>query len=101
MTTGIQAVAMASFSTVADTDEYQAQLAPPRNVHLNVQLSGTTPLLRDYFPKGTELGKHTPEHLAAVENEINRRPRITLNDSTPIDLFASLLASLNHQVLRR
>lgn len=61
----------------------------------------TNGLLRDYFPKGTELGKHTREHLAAVENEINRRPRITLNDSTPIDLFGSLLASLNHQVLRR
>jgi pimeloyl-ACP methyl ester carboxylesterase len=29
-----------------------------------------------------ELGEHTPEHLAAVENQINRRARITLNDST-------------------
>lgn len=61
----------------------------------------TNGLLRDYFPQGTELGKHTVEHLAAVEEEINRRPRITLNDRAPIDLFTSPLASLNHQVLRR
>jgi IS30 family transposase len=33
----------------------------------------TNGLLRDYFPKGTELGKHSPKHLAAVEDEIVAR----------------------------
>jgi IS30 family transposase len=61
----------------------------------------TNGLLRDYFPKGTELGKHSPKHLAAVEDEINQRPRITLQDRAPAELFTSLLASLNHQVLQR
>ena len=31
-------------------------------------------LLRDYFPKGTDLSAHTPNHLLAVENELNNRP---------------------------
>jgi transposase, IS30 family len=31
-------------------------------------------LLRDYFPKDTDLSAHSPEHLLAVENELNNRP---------------------------
>jgi IS30 family transposase len=34
----------------------------------------TNGLLRQYFPKGTDLSAHPPEHLNAVENELNRRP---------------------------
>jgi hypothetical protein len=50
-------------------------------------------LLRDYFPKGTDLSTHPPQHLLAVENELNHRPRQVLNDRTPTELFAALLAS--------
>jgi len=50
-------------------------------------------LLRDYFPKGTDLSTHSPEHLLAVENELNSRPRRVLNDQAPAELFAALLAS--------
>ena len=31
-------------------------------------------LLRDYFPKSTDLSAHSPQHLLAVENELNNRP---------------------------
>ena len=58
-------------------------------------------LLRDYFPKGTDLKAHTPQHLLAVENELNNRPRLVLNDRTPAELFEALLASKNPSVLRR
>jgi IS30 family transposase len=44
-------------------------------------------LLRDYFPKHTDLRVHTAENLAAVANEINNRPRKTLTWATPADLF--------------
>jgi transposase, IS30 family len=50
-------------------------------------------LLRDYFPKGTDLSEHPPEHLSAVENELNNRPRIVLNDRAPAELFTALLTS--------
>ena len=53
----------------------------------------TNGLLRDYFPKGTVLSAHSPQHLLAVENELNSRPRHVLDDRAPAELFAALLAS--------
>jgi transposase, IS30 family len=58
-------------------------------------------LLRDYFPKGTDLSVHPPQHLLAVENELNNRPRRVLGDRAPAELFAALLASDSPPVLRR
>jgi hypothetical protein len=55
----------------------------------------TNGLLRDYFPRGTDLSTHSSRHLLAVENELNKRPRIVLNDRTPAELFWALLASKN------
>lgn len=61
----------------------------------------TNGLLRDYFPKGVTLRGHTPGHLIAVEDELNNRPRMVLQDRCPADLFAILLASEGPSVLRR
>jgi transposase, IS30 family len=61
----------------------------------------TNGLLRQYFPKGTDLSVHPADHLLAVEDELNRRPRMVLNDRAPIDLFKTLLASMNQPVLQR
>ncbi|EPQ76853.1 IS30 family transposase [Mycobacterium marinum] len=61
----------------------------------------TNGLLRDYFPKGVTLIDHSPEHLLAVENELNNRPRMVLQDRCPADIFARLLASESPWVLRR
>jgi transposase, IS30 family len=58
-------------------------------------------LLRDYFPKGVSLINHSPTHLLAVEHELNRRPRVVLQDRCPADLFTALLASQSPSVLRR
>jgi len=40
---------------------------------------GTTPLIRQYFPKGTNLNLHSPERLAEVAAKINARPRESRN----------------------
>ena len=61
----------------------------------------TNGLLRDYFPKGTDLSVHTEAHLLAVENELNNRPRMVLHDRTPAQLFTALLASESPCMLRR
>jgi IS30 family transposase len=61
----------------------------------------TNGLLRDYFPKGTDLRTHSPEHLLAVENELNHRPRHVLGDRSPAALFDLLLRSPDQSVLRR
>ncbi|WP_348103258.1 IS30 family transposase [Lapillicoccus sp.] len=44
-------------------------------------------LLRDYFPKHTDLGGVTPEELAHVADEVNHRPRKTLDWARPADLL--------------
>lgn len=46
-------------------------------------------LLRDYFPKGTDLDHISPEELRRVADEINDRPRKTLGWARPADLIAS------------
>ena len=56
----------------------------------------TNGLLRQYFPKGTDLSVYSAKHLRAVEDELNNRPRLVLDDRTPAQLFATLLASPDH-----
>jgi IS30 family transposase len=43
----------------------------------------TNGLLRQYFPKGSDLRTHGPDDLAAVAAELNSRPRKTLGWDTP------------------
>jgi|SRR5215217_5195114 len=44
-------------------------------------------LLRQYFPKKTDLSQHDADHIQAVVNELNTRPRRTLGWQTPHEVF--------------
>ena len=52
----------------------------------------TNGLVRQYFPKGTDLSIHSAEDLKHVEHRLNRRPRKTLGWRTPADIFTAALA---------
>ena len=52
----------------------------------------TNGLLRQYFPKGTDLSVHDRAELDRVQDSLNSRPRKTLSYLTPAEQLAMLLA---------
>jgi IS30 family transposase len=53
----------------------------------------TNGLLRQYFPKGTDLSAHSMDDLAAVAAALNTRPRKTLGWKTPAEMLDQFLQS--------
>ncbi|WP_407936601.1 IS30 family transposase [Lentzea tibetensis] len=76
------------FSIATDVPVYFCDPHSPWQRGSNENTNG---LLRQYFPKGTDLAAHNPDHLAAVAAQLNRRPRKTLGWDTPAERLAKLL----------
>src|ERR1700712_1941685 len=72
----------------ADIDIYFADPHTPWHRPSNENTNG---LLRQYFPKGTDLSTHSREHLLFVEQEMNDRPRKRLDFLKPQELMTQLL----------
>ena len=59
----------------------------------------TNGLLRQYFPKGTDLSKHSADDLSAVSHILNSRPRKVLGWRTPAEAFNMYLQSTQHTIV--
>jgi transposase, IS30 family len=84
---GIEMACHGEFSRAIGMPVYFCERASPWQRGTNENTNG---LLRDYFPKGTDLFQHSAERLAEVADELNHRPRRTLGWSTPATLLAIL-----------
>ena len=57
----------------------------------------TNGLLRQYFPKGTDLSAHSPGAIAAAAATLNARPRKTPGWKTPAEALDECLSQINKQ----
>src|SRR5258708_28676134 len=79
----------AKISVAPDLEIYFCDPAKPWQRGSN---ENTNALLRQYFPKATDLSVHSADHLEFVSDAMNQRPRKTLDWLEPSEVLSQLLS---------
>jgi IS30 family transposase len=84
---------MALHRQIAVAADVKIYFADPHSPWQRPTNENTNGLLRQYFPKGSDLSRFPPEQLREVADELNGRPRKVLGWKTPAEAMAEFLDS--------
>jgi transposase, IS30 family len=85
---------MAQHKKLSEKLKIKVYFADPHSPWQRGTNENTNGLLRQYFPKGTDLGVYTQRQLNYVAKEMNGRPRKTLDFKKPAEVISTII---NHQ----
>jgi len=88
-----QGTEMANHAQITLATDVQIYFCDPASPWQRGTNENTNGLLRQYFPKGTDLSGYHPDYLVFVANELNDRPRKRLDWDTPTEALTALLSN--------
>jgi transposase, IS30 family len=88
-----QGTEMHQHARIAVAADCEIYFCDPHSPWQRPSNENTNGLLRQYFPKGTDLSAHSPQHLRDIADKLNGRPRKVLGWKTPAEAMAEFLDS--------
>ncbi|CAM5290491.1 IS30 family transposase OS=Sphingobium scionense OX=1404341 GN=GGQ90_002389 PE=4 SV=1 [Sphingobium scionense] len=84
---------LADHSRLTLATDVEVYFCDPQSPWQRGSNENTNRLLRQYFPRGTDLSLYSQAQLSAVARQLNERPRKTLEYQTPAERFQACVAA--------